>query len=1037
MIKKEGQVSRKTVKEDRIAICPQFGCTHLKKVKPLKFGFLGFRKYPKCSKHKFPLVFVDEFIGNFLHAVNACLFDTSSLPPEDLISLIKTCAPESLKSFVNGWMYCNPIGRGAQIVSNYMDGLSRGYMKLLSRKQKKALQNEKRSKNRYQMLRKGLEKIAEEYTTFLQELREKSDTFYDPIKLHPLSDEVRKLLKIWLKGHLNEIRKISRKYRSESPTENEPLPVFKEVYDKILHAGTCTLLLGKFPAIIAKGVSPFELFSAYYEFLKAGLCRELKRVDVKSLLEEFEDTERAIGDDFDNATRNDWSLEKFQTDISAKKEVYNKEDVDNSTTDTINSDEQKLTKNTHTSFPLKISNFKQRLMKEIRRLVPLLEATDNQKELILEKAEDILDKHISRAIKGEITIHKDENPLTNAAAIIYAVLVSDDNMPKINATKLSEIIGVSQSVISILYNRWYKDFVRKSYFDFRSAQVGRIRNITSLYFFERLLITEIELSKLILSLGEINISKIVLRLREIIINANKEHSLLRQFTEREIETLQDMANNYPDTFTKYFSDLVSIVKLLIISIKSHKTIGADFSALDFAKFLMDKGIDLFLAEIRLARVIRGIFKFLKNTNYFSLFPTQMQSEYRPDAERVTVVGSRIKLYVMKHIYNGKYFVNSDGIAACPECLREGFTVNISLPRISSKEFHHEDARLEGYTIEELYRLFTNDRGNPYFLRDLINKMESESVGLLCSSHHQLIVSTNFNNFKKLISWENIPFPYKDIFDLPAEIIHLLAMICVEYFPLLEPLAGKPRTRKFIEERKRNIKSNILYHLKRKYIIDRIYGGVCPACGEFNTKDYLPTFEYCHLYELNEITPEERERRNDLRRLIESHPCSEIVKILERQEGGYVCRNCHRVIHKNISNIHKIYDDQNLIRKARRDYEKTIHRYKQNLIRGRSSFDNPLKIENRNLKSLMEYLFILFEISEEKSVVSSTDLANKMGRDLSNINRFFSARKKLLEKYGKIIVGKVYSPTRYYMNDEGKRIVRLLYYFRDYYRNYRR
>ncbi len=196
MIMKEGQVSRKTAKEDRIAICPHFGCTHLEKVKPLKFGFFGFRKYPKCSKHKSPLVFVDEFVANFLHAVNTCLFDISSLPPENLTSLIKTRAPNGLKDFVNGWMYCNPIGRGAQIVSNCMDGLSRGYMKLLSKKQRKTLLDERSSKKRNCMLRSGLKKIADEYTAFLQDLREKSEVHYIPRKLRPLSEEVRNILKI-------------------------------------------------------------------------------------------------------------------------------------------------------------------------------------------------------------------------------------------------------------------------------------------------------------------------------------------------------------------------------------------------------------------------------------------------------------------------------------------------------------------------------------------------------------------------------------------------------------------------------------------------------------------------------------------------------------------------------------------------------------------------------------------------------------------------------------------------------------------------
>ena len=45
------KVSRKTVREDRVAICPNFGCEYMKRVKPLKFRFIGFGKFPKCKKH--------------------------------------------------------------------------------------------------------------------------------------------------------------------------------------------------------------------------------------------------------------------------------------------------------------------------------------------------------------------------------------------------------------------------------------------------------------------------------------------------------------------------------------------------------------------------------------------------------------------------------------------------------------------------------------------------------------------------------------------------------------------------------------------------------------------------------------------------------------------------------------------------------------------------------------------------------------------------------------------------------------------------
>ena len=82
-------VSRKSLSEDRIAICPQFGCESIKRVKPLKLGFFGFGKYPRCQKHRLPLVYVDERISEVVDAALACLFDKSGLPPKDLIAVIE------------------------------------------------------------------------------------------------------------------------------------------------------------------------------------------------------------------------------------------------------------------------------------------------------------------------------------------------------------------------------------------------------------------------------------------------------------------------------------------------------------------------------------------------------------------------------------------------------------------------------------------------------------------------------------------------------------------------------------------------------------------------------------------------------------------------------------------------------------------------------------------------------------------------------------------------------------------------------------
>ena len=734
--------------------------------------------------------------------------------------------------------------------------------------------------------------------------------------------------------------------------------------------------------------------------------------------------------------------------------------------ETILMSQKKEDKESVTIFSLKILNFKQKVMEHIKKLANIIECTIEQKKFILSKSKIILNKHISRAKRNEITIRENSNPLTNATAIIYAVLKSNKNMPKISMENLAKIAEVSQSPVGEQYKH-YKNLAPKLDFDFKNAKLGGTRRILSLYLFNQLIDTRIDLSELISHLREIDTSRIALRLGEIIINANKlnslnsytngetsrrlkltseEHNLLEKLKEK-IEILQDMVTNYSDTFTKYFSDLVNIIKLIIISNKSHNIIYADFSAHHFSRFLIDKGINLFIKEDTLAKAILDIFNFLRK-KYPDLFPTRIKTGegWASNADdtghiRKRVVGSRIKLYIMKNIFKGKYFDFVNGIAICPDCSNNGFTVNTSFPRIRSKEFHHEDIRLEGYSVNELYKFFVNDRGNPNFLRDLIKKIENESVVLKCTSHHSIINAIHFQNFKKLISWENIPkeFPYKDIFDLPAEIIHILVKTCVDNFSLPKPLPGRPIVREQnLKERRLNVRKYVIDFLKERYIIDLVHGGVCSVCEEFNTRDHLPAFEYSHLYRKSELMPEEKKKREKLTIsfLYRTFTCSEIVKEMEKryQRGGFLCPNCHRVIHKDMSIIDKIYDEPNMVKKICEDNRNTIRKHEQNLVYYRDSIKNPLKPQRDRHETFLKYLIALYEISRSKRKqegVTRKEIKNYLRLGTKSRGIYVFENREVTRHYLKIVDG---SPIKYYITEEGKRIVRLIYYFRDYYKN---
>ena len=1008
MIKGESQVSRKTANEDRIAICPQFGCSHLEKVKPLKFGVLGFRKYPKCSKHKIPLIFVDEFIGDFLCAVNACLFDFSSIPPKNLRNLIKTKFPNELITFINGWMYCNPIGRGAQIVSQYMDGLSRAYMKLLSWKQRKALKNEKSSTKRYNMLRLALKKIAAEYTAFLQELRENSEVLYDPENLHPLSEDMQKFLKKWLKDHLKTIKSLNNIEQSKSSLQQSYLSVLKREYDKVLHTGTCALLLGKRPSIVTKAVSSFELFSAYYELLKAGICRKITRVDVKSLIEE---TQEFLNDNEENLTDNQENEKKDFFNESKNMKDENKE---------YKKREGEVVK----VLNINVLNFRQKVRNNLRIILISIKSNQKQKEIIWAKSLKILDEFISRAENNEFIIPKDAKPKVIAATIIYTVATSNERISKITMTKLEEITTIPKGTISSYYYRHFYNLFPRAEFHFGMG-FKKIKNIISLYLFRK-----------IMNNANNKTLSLLMDLKEKI---SKNSNSFEKLTQNDIILLDKMVNHHQDEFYKYFSDLVEVIRHLINLTRVHKKIGAKFSIKPLAYLLKKKGINLlhifdtfYLSLIEIYDFLREQFPTFLPKRFKGTLPDKLsRTEYR------TIIGNKIKLFVIKHIYDGLYLI--DDKVKCPKCHKEGLFINTNDTRIASLEFHHKTKKKEyHYTARKLCRMFEKSNLNPYFLEDLIDQMESERVVVLCSVHHSLKHSKYYFHFRKIINWEDIPqkFP-QDIFLLPNELIHILIWISVFNF-----YENKGLSRADLHSARHSIVKN----LKKRYILKEIYGNRCPTCLEFNFSKHLISFDFHHLegthFDDNPFI--HKKHRGEIKTASElyakSYSCSEIVKILEYENGGYLCKNCHFVIQYSrldLQLLNTIYEDKNTVKDILKDYNYVKKRFK--LLKDESIIEQPLNKTIDINESLIRYLDAFYEISQQGLNIRIKNLMNYLGLSVGGVSAFFRRHWSFINYF---IDTKYKDPksftsfkNTYVLTEMGKNYIELIYYFRDYYKNF--
>ncbi len=278
------KVSRKTLEEDRVAICPNFGCEHMRRVKPLKFRFFGFGKYPKCKKHLIPLVYVDERIGDFVDAVLACFFDKAGLPPNDLLGAINSQVPDEITSFVEGWVYCITVGRGAPIVSRYMDAISNTYLKQLTKKQIKAIKKGETSKPNLvnKSIKSGMDEITIQYTRILKHLRAHSEVFTDHQKLQALSKNLQNCLKKWQENTLEHNKIIN----SPENRQEMALEEIKNNYDQILNIGTCRCLLGLDPEnkeVKKAKLTAFDRFSVYHEFFKTGLTSKFTKPDILNI----------------------------------------------------------------------------------------------------------------------------------------------------------------------------------------------------------------------------------------------------------------------------------------------------------------------------------------------------------------------------------------------------------------------------------------------------------------------------------------------------------------------------------------------------------------------------------------------------------------------------------------------------------------------------------------------------------------------------------------------------------------------------------
>jgi len=306
--------------------------------------------------------------------------------------------------------------------------------------------------------------------------------------------------------------------------------------------------------------------------------------------------------------------------------------------------------------------------------------------------------------------------------------------------------------------------------------------------------------------------------------------------------------------------------------------------------------------------------FKKCTRCNRLLPLDNFEKYSGERGRMEVKSSRssqckecrgelrlINLYKKKYkiineIFNGK----------CGECETE-------IDYLPCFEFHHPYPDLKTTT-------WTHIKHNS--LSNIKKWIKREKVVLLCSNCHELKKAKFFIDFKSLILRE-------DLFQYSPEEIDQFINQSINKHPNLV----------LFKEYKRNIKIQIKQYIRKRFVFDQLFYGMCIGCGKVSKFDYLPSLELHHK------TPESIKSKSTWRDFANMDCISIINKIIE-EDCICLCSNCHIFIRSKIYLfLNEVIDDDHLKELLRNNYEMI----RSNILKYRYSindidFKAPLKLK---------------------------------------------------------------------------------------------
>ncbi len=179
--------------------------------------------------------------------------------------------------------------------------------------------------------------------------------------------------------------------------------------------------------------------------------------------------------------------------------------------------------------------------------------------------------------------------------------------------------------------------------------------------------------------------------------------------------------------------------------------------------------------------------------------------------------------------------------------------------LPSLNFHHKNPNQKTVSWSKIY-----SRSFDYIIKVLSN----EEIIVLCDNCHIRIDKHLFNKYQNIILGKNL------FYKTSNEIKCLI--------------------------KNSNIRQNVEYWFKKRYLIEQLFDGKCVGCGKINVYNNLPALTFHH----RDPKIKEESWSKNLRFL----EIKKIVEIMKKKDMICLCANCHRFLYSTqfTQNYHEIF-----------------------------------------------------------------------------------------------------------------------------------